>query len=55
MLVLSRGIGEKLIICDNIIVEILDIRGTQVRVGITAPSEVSIDREEIHHKKRNGK
>lgn len=48
MLVLSRKIGESLIINDNIKVTIIDIRGDKVRLGIIAPTEVPIHREEVH-------
>lgn len=47
MLVLSREPKQKILIADNIVIEILDIRGDRVRLGITAPREVRIDREEI--------
>jgi len=47
MLILTRRIGETLIINDNIIVNILGITGGQVRIGIDAPKEISIHREEI--------
>lgn len=47
MLVLSRRPGEQLHIGTDIIVEVLDISGTQVRLGITAPREVTVLREEL--------
>ncbi len=47
MLVLTRKVGETLIIDDNIKVTVVDIRGKQVRIGIEAPSHVSVNREEI--------
>ncbi len=52
MLVLTRRIGESIVIGDNIRVEVVDIKEGQVRLGIKAPSEVNIYREEI---KRNPK
>ena len=51
MLVLTRRIDEALIIDGNITITILDIKGRQARIGIEAPQEISIDREEIHERK----
>lgn len=48
MLVLSRKHGESIIVGDNITVTVVSIEGGRVRVGITAPSEVPVHREEIH-------
>jgi carbon storage regulator len=48
MLVLSRRVGEKVIIDGCITVEVLAVEGSKVRVGITAPPSVRIDREEVH-------
>jgi carbon storage regulator len=48
MLVLSRQRDESIIIGDNIVVTIVDIRGDKVRLGIKAPSEISVHREEIY-------
>lgn len=49
MLVLTRSVGERLIIGDgDITLTILDIRGNQVRLGIDAPKNVSVHREEIY-------
>jgi len=50
MLILSRRIGEKLIIGENVTVTILAVKGNQVRVGIDAPRDVRVDREEIHQR-----
>jgi carbon storage regulator len=47
MLVLTRRPGETVIIGDNVTVMVLGIRGTQVRLGISAPNEISVHREEI--------
>jgi carbon storage regulator len=48
MLVLTRGIGEELVIGDNIRVQVISIQGSRVRIGIDAPPEVTVDRAEIH-------
>ena len=48
MLVLSRQRDESIIIGDNIVVTIVDIRGDKVRLGIEAPSEIPVHRREIH-------
>jgi len=50
MLILTRRIGESIVISDNIVVAVLGIRGGQVRLGINAPIEVSVHREEIHRR-----
>ena len=48
MLVLSRQRDESIIIGDNIVVTIVDVRGDKVRLGIDAPREVSVHRREIY-------
>ncbi|SER83258.1 carbon storage regulator CsrA [Lachnobacterium bovis] len=48
MLALTRKKGESLVINNNIVVTILEVRGDQVKVGITAPKEVPIYREEVY-------
>lgn len=47
MLVLSRKLGEKIVIGDNIVVTVVKIDRNQIRIGIEAPQEVSVYREEI--------
>ena len=50
MLVLSRRIGEKFVIGDNVTVTVLGVRGAQVLVGIDAPLEIQVNREEIYQR-----
>jgi carbon storage regulator len=47
MLVLSRKVGERILIGDNVVVEVLQVRGGHIRLGISAPAEVRIRREEL--------
>ena len=48
MLVLSRKKGEKIVLYDNIFVEVIEIRGDKVRLGVEAPKEVSVHRNEVY-------
>lgn len=50
MLILTRGKGERIRVGDDIEVIVLGVNGSQVRVGIIAPDEVPIHREEIYQK-----
>ena len=50
MLVLTRKLGERIQIGDNISILIMEIKGKQVRLGIDAPPDVKVHREEIYHK-----
>ena len=51
MLILSRKVGEKIIIGDSIEVVVSEIKGGQVRIGISAPKSIAVDREEIRDRK----
>lgn len=50
MLILTRKIGESIAIGDDIQIHVVDIRGSQVKLGILAPKEVEIYREEVYLK-----
>lgn len=48
MLILSRNKGQKIMINDNIVISVIEINGDQVRIGVEAPADVTIFREEIY-------
>jgi carbon storage regulator len=54
MLVLSRKRDQKIIINGNITVTVIEIRGDKVRIGIDAPKEISVNRDEIERAKNEG-
>lgn len=50
MLILTRRVGETIRIGDNVAVRILGVKGNQIRVGIDAPKDVAVHREEIYER-----
>ena len=53
MLILTRRIGESVYIGDDVRLTVLGVRGTQVRIGINAPKDVPVHREEIYYRIKN--
>lgn len=54
MLILTRRSGETLVIGDDIRIKVLEVKGQQVRIGVTAPREVTVHREEIYNRINQG-
>ncbi|MHB8727623.1 MAG: carbon storage regulator CsrA [Sulfuricaulis sp.] len=52
MLILTRKVGQSLVINGDTEVKVLGITGLQVRLGIEAPDDVSVDRQEVHERKQ---
>lgn len=55
MLILTRRPGEDLHIGDEIVVTVLGVKGNQVRIGVDAPREVTVDRAEVAERKQQSK
>ena len=52
MLILTRRVGETLMIGDDVTVTVLGVKGNQVRIGVNAPRDVAVHREEIYERIR---
>ena len=50
MLILTRRVGETLMVGDEVTVTVLGVKGNQVRIGVTAPKDVEVHREEIYQR-----
>lgn len=50
MLILTRKIGEVLLVGDDVEITVLSIRGSQVKLGVNAPKEISVHRQEIYER-----
>ena len=55
MLILTRRVGETLMVGDDVTVTVLGVKGNQVRLGVNAPKEVAVHREEIYLRIQNEK
>lgn len=53
MLIMTRRIGERIMVGSDITVTVLDVKGTQVRIGIEAPRDVAVHREEVYERIHN--
>lgn len=53
MLILTRRVGETLMVGDDVTVTVLGVKGNQVRIGVNAPKDVSVHREEIYLRIQN--
>jgi carbon storage regulator len=52
MLVLTRRLGETIVIANDIRVTVLEVKGDRIRLGVSAPPDVVVDREEVHERRQ---
>ncbi len=52
MLVINRKVGQEIVIGDNIVIRVIEVKDGKVRIGVTAPKEIRVDRQEIHELRR---
>ena len=52
MLVLTRNIGEEIVVDGDIVITVVAVQGNKVRLGVTAPPSVVVDRREIHERRK---
>jgi carbon storage regulator len=50
MLILTRRVGESIMIGDDIVITVLGVKGSQARIGVTAPKAVAVHREEVYER-----
>ena len=55
MLILTRRVGETLMVGDEVTVTVLGVKGNQVRIGVNAPKEVAVPRQQIYHRNQHEK
>ena len=55
MLILTRRVGETLMVGDDVTITVLGVKGNQVRIGVSAPKDVAVHREEIYQRIQNEK
>lgn len=55
MLILTRRVGETMMVGDDITVTILGVKGNQIRIGVNAPKDVPVHREEIYQRIQEGR